>query len=36
MVLLPSEESEMITALEAKKIPINKIRYYSASWYYII
>ncbi|XP_073227769.1 probable ATP-dependent RNA helicase DDX10 [Porites lutea] len=26
LVLLPSEESEMITALEAKKIPINKIR----------
>ena len=35
LVLLPSEESEMITALEANKIPINKIRYCSASWYYI-
>ena len=34
LVLLPSEESEMITALEAKKIPINKIRYCNASWYY--
>ena len=28
LVLLPSEESEMIKALEAKKIPINKIRYW--------
>ena len=34
LVLLPSEESEMIKALEAKKIPINKIRYCNASWYY--
>ena len=28
LVLLPSEEPEMIKALEAKKIPINKIRYW--------
>ena len=34
LVLLPSEESEMIKALEAKKIPINKIRYCNATWYY--
>lgn len=34
LVLLPSEESEMTKALEAKKIPINKIRYCNATWYY--
>lgn len=36
LVLLPSEESEMIKSLEAKKIPINKIRYCSSTWYYIL
>ena len=34
LVLLPTEESEMIKALEVKKIPIHKIRYSNASWYY--